>query len=657
MTLIRPRTLLALLAATILMSLAVPTVDAHMPRPKHYRVGGAITLDTNLLSKSGASAWAINEYLASTTSLPPLGEAFVAAERKYGVNARFLVAAAMHESARGTSYIARVKHNLFGYNAYDRDPFRYANAYATYAANIDATAKFIKGFYLTPRGRWWGGAPTLRSMQQFWSSSGRWGVGVSRVASSIHLDSFAGRTINFAAPAVRGGLHGGDKTSVHLTWAGGPIPAGVDFVAQWVPVGLDADAVAPAMSGREAAETGAVDAAPNPPPAKPTITTAAPRSRTESRSVTLTVTVPREPGRYLLQVDMRDIGRRPLPAAERVRIPSVAVRVWGDQAVSVDLGPSPDGTGAVVRITNTGRVTIPAASSQDAVAALHSEAGASRSVVTLTASPSDAADAPAVLLLSLPLAADLGPGASVSFDVPGVIAATGRTANWLSVSLSVLGDPSALAPYAPVGAWFPGAGLSESVLADATPTPTVGPVDSPVPAATPTVSPAPAATPTPKAPAATPKAPGPAATPTVSSAPAATPSPKAPAAPALKHVTRSYSEHSSAITYRGSWADATGAYMGGSVAWSKTAGSTVTLTFTGTSVRWVGPRGPTRGLALVLVDGRAVARVSLWRSSFVPQAVLFKRSFSTSGRHTLTIKVLSIPGHPYVAIDGFAVGS
>ena len=61
--------------------------------------------------------------------------------------------------------------------------------------------------------------------------------------------------------------------------------------------------------------------------------------------------------------------------------------------------------------------------------------------------------------------------------------------------------------------------------------------------------------------------------------------------------------------------------------------------------------------ALVLIDGRAVARVDLWRSTFVPRAVLFKRSFGTSGRHTLTIRVLSMPSHPYVAIDGFAVTS
>ena len=150
--------MLAVLAAALLMNLVATTAEARMPRATHYRAGGPITLDTNLLSVSGVSAWAIDEYLKASTSLPPLGAAFIAAEKKYGINARFLLAAALHESGWGSGYIARIKHNLFGYNAYDRDPLRYANAYATYAANIDATARFIKDSYLTRGGRWWGGA-------------------------------------------------------------------------------------------------------------------------------------------------------------------------------------------------------------------------------------------------------------------------------------------------------------------------------------------------------------------------------------------------------------------------------------------------------------------------------------------------------------------
>ena len=250
---LRPRVTLAVLAAVLLMSFVAPTADARVPRATRYRVGGPITLDTNLLSKSGVSAWAIDEYLKATTSLPPLGRAFIGAEKKYGINARFLLAAALHESGWGTSYISRVKHNLFGYNAYDRDPLRHATAFATYAASIDATAKFIKGSYLTRGGRWWGGQPTLRSMQQFWSSSHRWGVGVSRIATSIHLDTISRRSIRFAAPVVSGTLHGGSKASVRLTWSGGAIPAGIEFVASWEPIELDSEVLgatsSPAVTG------------------------------------------------------------------------------------------------------------------------------------------------------------------------------------------------------------------------------------------------------------------------------------------------------------------------------------------------------------------------------------------------------------------------
>jgi hypothetical protein len=646
----RPRVTLAVLTAVLLMGFVVPSADARVPRATRYRVGGPITLDTNLLSRSGASAWAIDEYLKATTSLPPLGRAFIGAERKYGVNARFLLAAALHESGWGTSYISRAKHNLFGLNAYDRDPLRHATAFATYAANIDATARFIKGSYLTPRGRWWGGQPTLRSMQQCWSSSHRWGVGVSRIATSIHLGSISRRSITFAAPVVRGTLHGNSEASVRLTWSGGAVPAGIEFVASWEPIELDSDVVA-AMSSPAVA---GVDAR---------------RVKTQKRAITLAMATPPEPGSYLLHLELRDAGRRPLPAADRVDIPGVEVRVWGDRAVSYDLEPSVDGTGAVLRITNTGREAIPALLSQVQPEPRDPEAQASRSVVTVTASAGDRVDPDPVLLIAAPLVADLLPGDSVSFDVPAIEAATGRTTNWLSLKLSVLGDASWIAASPPAVAWFSdpeldgrgstGAAAQASAGAPGSPTtvapaPTPSPTPTPTPAATPSPVPTPSTTPTPT-PAATPS-PVPARTPTPT--PAATPSPvpTPSTTPAPARVTRSYSEHSGAIAYRGRWGGAASSrYKGGKVAWSKTPGATATFTFTGSSVSWIGPQGPTRGLALVLLDGRAVARVNMWHSTFAPRAVLFKRSFSTSGQHTLTIKVLSMPRHPYVAIDAFVV--
>lgn len=631
MIVLRPRVLLSLLATAVLLSLVVPTVDAGVPRAHTYHVGGAITLDTDLVSASGVSAWAIDEYLASTTPLPKLGAAFLAAERKYGVNARFLLAAALHESGWGTSYIARVKHNLFGFNAYDRDPARYASAYDTYAANVAAVAKFMKASYLTPGGRFWCGQPTLRCMQRVWSSSGRWGISVSRLASSIRLDSISGRSITFAAPILKDTLHGGARTTVQLKWSGGDIPAAVEFTATWEPIELDADTLAAKTSGY-APEAAGIDAAtpdaaasPEPPSAAPAMasTVAAGRARTADRAITLTTTAPAEPGTYLLAFEMRDAGGKALPAAQQVDIPSVEARVWGDRAVSIALEPTADGTGARVQVTNTGRQTIPAVSAPDPADATSPDVTLERTTITVTA-----AFPTATLLKSWPLVQDLAPGATVTVEVPAIEAATGRSENWLDVGVSVLGDPAWLGVTSPVGCWFasavPTSGTSAWATAD---------TGGSTPAATPTPTPSPVATPTP------------------TQAPSATPTPT-PAA-----VTRTYSERSSLVAYRGAWGSAQGAYGGGSVAWSTSAGATATLTFTGSKVAWLGPMGPTRGTAIVLLDGKVVARVSTWRSSFVARAVLYKHTFATSGRHTLTIKVVGTAGHPMVAIDGFSVRS
>jgi hypothetical protein len=688
----RPTILVALLTATILVGAVAPFAIARMPSAKHHHVGARITLDTNLVSSSGASAWAIDAYLRAHTPLPRLGAAFVAAEKRYGVNARFLLAAALHESAWGRSSLSRTKHNLFGLNAYDRDPGRYASAFGTYVANIEATARFIKTSYLTPGGRWWGGRPTLRSMQRYWSSSGRWGEGVSRIATSIHLATLKGRSIRFATPTVLRRLHGGDRALVQLRWTGGAIPTSLRFKATWVPVTLDADVAAAAAATLARAQAaasmsdatgttlaGALAGTPAgtpaaTPAAAPAVTSghgrtmAAPARRTASatHSITISLATPRQPGRYRLQVTMLDSNGGALPRTDRLRIPAAGVRIWGDRSVSVSLAPGAGGTGVVLRITNTGRAAIPAAGGwlpsaiKDAEVRPAGDAGQLRQVrsfVTVTASSVDPAHPDPVVLLTTPLASDLRPGASITFAVTGIDLATARRTNLLSVDLRVLDDPAWLAAYLPATvvrsgsrlgtvaypplaqpAVVTGAGLDPVALPSSTPTPS--PAASPSPTPTPSATPMPTPTPSPS--------PSPAATPR--------PTPKPSASTATRpHVTKHYSERSGSITYRGGWGSAPyGAYIGGNVAWSKNVGATARFTFTGTSVTWVGPLGPTRGRALILIDGHRVTSVSLWRSTFIARAVVFRKTVRY-GRHTLTIEVLSSPGHQTVAIDGFTV--
>jgi hypothetical protein len=96
------------------------------------------------------------------------------------------------------------------------------------------------------------------------------------------------------------------------------------------------------------------------------------------------------------------------------------------------------------------------------------------------------------------------------------------------------------------------------------------------------------------------------------------------------------------------------AYIGSSAKASKSSTGRVTFAFRGTSVAWIGPVGPTRGRALVYLDGVLVKTVDLYKSTFVARRVLYAAKVA-SGNHTLTIRVAGTIGRPWVAIDAFAV--
>lgn len=79
-------------------------------------------------------------------------EFFYYAEQQYNLNGIFLAALAIHESGFGTSSIAVEKKNLFGYQAYDRDPYGSAASFATYGEGIDLVARVLVKYYLNPKG-------------------------------------------------------------------------------------------------------------------------------------------------------------------------------------------------------------------------------------------------------------------------------------------------------------------------------------------------------------------------------------------------------------------------------------------------------------------------------------------------------------------------
>jgi hypothetical protein len=95
---------------------------------------------------------------------------------------------------------------------------------------------------------------------------------------------------------------------------------------------------------------------------------------------------------------------------------------------------------------------------------------------------------------------------------------------------------------------------------------------------------------------------------------------------------------------------------------STTTGATVTLTFTGTSVRWIGHHGSTTGVARISLDGTFVAQIDTrapLQEEF--QAAIFSAIALTPGTHTLTIEVIGRNGEPPgatvdpVVVDAFDI--
>jgi len=96
----------------------------------------------------------------------------------------------------------------------------------------------------------------------------------------------------------------------------------------------------------------------------------------------------------------------------------------------------------------------------------------------------------------------------------------------------------------------------------------------------------------------------------------------------------------SAATLSGTWTAASTDYgwSGGSAIQSTTAGSTVTISFTGTSIRWLGSRGRAMGIATVSIDGGTPREVDLFaRPMDEAHSDIIVINDLSAGPHTLTI--------------------
>jgi len=116
-------------------------------------------------------------------------------------------------------------------------------------------------------------------------------------------------------------------------------------------------------------------------------------------------------------------------------------------------------------------------------------------------------------------------------------------------------------------------------------------------------------------------------------------------------------ETSKALTFAaGTWSRAASKWSDdGAARTTRTTGAIARFTFSGTALGWVAAVSSLRGAAGVYIDGVSAGTVNTYRSTSAARQVVFSRSWSTSAKRTLEIRVAGTPGHPRVDVDAFVV--
>lgn len=161
------------------------------------------TIQSDLLTKAGLTAQDADALLAGT-GLAGLGADFLAAEKSYGINAYFIMAHAIIESAWGNSWFAVNRNNLFGLDAYDSNPMD-ASSYASKAACIDYYGHFLKTYYLTAGAVYYNGATPHGVFVEYSTSHDTEANAVVGVMNQLESKEAKSPALKAPAPAPRVG--------------------------------------------------------------------------------------------------------------------------------------------------------------------------------------------------------------------------------------------------------------------------------------------------------------------------------------------------------------------------------------------------------------------------------------------------------------------
>ncbi len=108
--------------------------------------------------------------------------------------------------------------------------------------------------------------------------------------------------------------------------------------------------------------------------------------------------------------------------------------------------------------------------------------------------------------------------------------------------------------------------------------------------------------------------------------------------------------------YAGSWSTvSSSSASNGKLHTTTRAGASVEFRTTARAIAVVGRKGPGRGQAKVYVDGVYVQTIDLYRTSIQSRVVVFAKSWSTAGVHTVKVVAVGTTGRPRVDIDAFVI--
>lgn len=113
---------------------------------------------------------------------------------------------------------------------------------------------------------------------------------------------------------------------------------------------------------------------------------------------------------------------------------------------------------------------------------------------------------------------------------------------------------------------------------------------------------------------------------------------------------------SSSLAYTGTWSTgSTSEHSGGTVKYATDAGASATLAFSGRAVAWVTTLRATGGEVQVWIDGALVATVDTFAETTTYRQIVFGKSWSSYGSHTISLVVVGTPDRPRGDLDAFEI--